>query len=111
MGLVVTGGGSVGAVGAAEVVVVPGLVTVLGGLQSNEMVGTTMLQAGLGLLGWGGKTIVTLRAPPPDIISLAHCFKDHPYLVTMNLHCEFTTVVPDFLQELRCLQVEPSGMS
>lgn len=89
VGLVVTGGGSVGAVGAAEVVVT-GLVTVLGGLQSNEMVGTTMLQAGLGLLGWGGKTIVTLRAPPPDIISLAHCFKDNPlfgnHKLTLRVH-------------------------
>lgn len=89
VGLVVTGGGSVGAVGAAEVVVT-GLVTVLGGLQSNEMVGTTMLQAGLGLLGWGGKTIVTLRAPPPGIPPLAHCFKDKPsfgnHELTLRVH-------------------------
>jgi hypothetical protein len=41
-------------------VVVAGLVVVLGGLvldavlQSKEMVGTLMLQLGLGLLGWGG---------------------------------------------------------
>jgi hypothetical protein len=72
------------------------LVVVLGGLvldavlQSNEMVGTWMLQLGLGLLGWGGKTMVTFLAPP---------------------HWLLTTVVPDWRQELRCLQVEPSGMS
>ena len=79
---------------AVEVVVF--LVVVLGGLvleavlQSNEMVGTLMLQLGLGLLGWGGKTMVTFLAPP---------------------HWLLTTVVPEERQELRCLQDEPSGMS
>lgn len=79
-------------------VAVPGVsvVLVLGGLvleavlQSKEMVGTWMLQLGLGLLACGGKTMVTFLAPP---------------------HWLLTTVVPDLLQALRCLQVEPSGIS
>ena len=83
-----------------EAGVVAGMLVVVGLL----VVGGTVLEAELQSNPMLWKPMLQLSFPPPDPLGrITETFFAPP-------HCVFLTVVPLFLQEDFCLQVDPSGM-